>query len=417
MDIARTPCMSQQPRNIRHRKVNLTRALGALLWVACLATVGVAWHTVRGKTSRETKSIAFKLAPSDRCGEGDLIFLETDHGLDNAGVVFAHASQPGLVELTLDKDIFDRLTASTQATCRQTPFSVEQAINMILPPAVQRRVAEQIAADWSRLEEDLAAAWEPIITELATAYLQNVGSELEAAIKKRDKEFWNVTVRHGQALASEWPAIQVRLAPILQQHLTPVLSRLVETALADVPKMSIAWEVAKGNNADAFRLMLDWLTDYLSAMPEDDVAEMGLAVRKTWNAASQDSDLVQRFEHLGKGVLEDRELRELFIEIYREAIVRNPQTADFIKTQVLESPTVRKRMYEFLDALAPTAREVAAICLFDANGVTRPEVVHIVRSVGFRRRVSWITLRNGSQSDPLIQENTLLTASSPQEKR
>lgn len=380
-----------------------------------LVTVGMTWHTVRGKTNRETRSIALQLAPGDRCGEGDLVFLTTDDGLDAVGVVFSHPAQPHTVRLELEVEVFDGLTSSTQAFCRQTPFSVEEAVNTLLPPAVQQQAAELIAMDWQRLRDNLAEAWEPIIAELATAYLKDVGIELEAAIKKRDKEFWEVSVRHGQALSAEWPAIQERLTPILQRHLTPVLSELVQNALSDVPKMSIAWEVAKGNNADAFRLMLDWLTDYLSAMPEDDVAEMGLAVRKTWEAARQDADLVQRFERLGHGVLEDQQLRELLIQVYREAISRNARTADFIQTQVLESPDVRKRMYEFLDALAPTARKVAAVCLFDSNGATRPEVVHIVRSVGFRRRVSWVTLRDGSESDPPILENAILIAGSSQE--
>ena len=41
----------------------------------------------------------------------------------------------------------------------------------------------------------------------------------------------------------------------------------------------------------------------------------------------------------------------------------------------------------------PTQR-VAAICLFDENGATRPEVVHLVRSIALQRRVSWVTLEN-----------------------
>lgn len=376
-----------------HRRRTIHLFFGLLLWLTCAVAAFATWRTVQLRTGRQTSSAVVSLAPGDRCAPGDLVFVETDHGLDRVGVVASRGSQPDSILLAIETDAFAKLNTSTQAVCRQTPLSVEQAVGTLLPPGVQRRAAEYLASDWRGLEDGLATIWEPIIKELAGTYLKSVGVELEASIKKREHLFWDIALRHGQALATEWPAVQDRLSPILQRHLTPVLSRLVENALADAPKVSIAWEVAKGNSADAFRLMIDWLVEYLSNMSDEDLAEMGEAVQKTWSVARQDAILVRKFERLGHGILEDRQLRDLFIEIYREAIANNPRTTDFVRTQILESPQLRSRMFDFFDAFAPTARKVAAICLFDENGATRPEVVHLVRSVGFRRRVSWVVLR------------------------
>jgi len=54
---------------------------------------------------------------------------------------------------------------------------------------------------------------------------------------------------------------------------------------------------------------------------------------------------------------------------------------------------------------------VAAICLFDENGATRPEVVHLVRSIALRRRVSWVTLENVEPDGERLPPNALIQAS------
>lgn len=68
-------------------------------------------------------------------------------------------------------------------------------------------------------------------------------------------------------------------------------------------------------------------------------------------------------------------------------------TADFLRERIIDNPHVRQEVYRTLEILGPTLRNVLTTTLFDQNGITRPEIVHLVRSIALGRKVAWVTLR------------------------
>jgi hypothetical protein len=187
-----------------------------------------------------------------------------------------------------------------------------------------------------------------------------------------------------------------------------VLAGQMNDAVAGAPKFSIAWHVARGRNAEAFQLMLDWIADYLVEMPEEEREEMREAIRATWDAARADPILAEHFAVLGREILEDEQLRDVLLTIYREAVAENPRTGEFLQKRIVESELLRKHLYELIELFAPTAQSVAALCLFDEAGATRPEIVHLVRSIALRRRVAWVTLTTRDpNATPLAEGETL----------
>jgi hypothetical protein len=156
--------------------------------------------------------------------------------------------------------------------------------------------------------------------------------------------------------------------------------------------------------------MLDWLADYLATMSDEDKAEFAEAVDRTWQTAREDEILVSRLTEMGRGILEDRNLRDVLTQIYREAVADNPQTPEFLRSEVLGSERMREQMYAFIEAFAPTARNVLAICLFDETGRTRSEVAHLVRSAALGRSVAWVTLEPGDSGQGLLEPGSTLSA-------
>lgn len=395
---------------MKHR-VAIQTVLGVALWLVALAGVTAGLNTVRARAARATHIL--RIAPGVGHGltQGDIVFFQTVSGLRRAGEV-ASVNQDGRwVELAILSDVAPRLNDSARATCWRTPLTAEQAINALLPPVVQRRVADQLTDAWRLHEGQLAKIWRPLISELARAYLNEVGDDLEAAIKRRSDELWTIAQAHGDHLLVQWPIIQGRLNPILREHLTPVLGRLMHEAADQAPKMRIAWSVVRGDSEAAFHHMLDSLAEYLANMPNDDRAEMAAAVRNAWEAAGRDEVLTESLGRLGHAILEDENLRRILNDIYREAVVDNPRTETFFRTEILDSPEVRQKVFALMELIGPTAQRVAAICLFDESGTTRPEVVHLVRSIALRRRVSWVTLENVEPDGEPLPSNALIQAS------
>jgi len=384
--------------------------LGAAVWVAAAALIASSVFTVHARISRATYQLQVKVPPAAGLLTGDAVYLATDSGLERIGEVLDVAANQGLVRLAIEPEGYGRLNQSTQAACWRTPLSAEDAITALLPPATQTKAAERIGKDWREQQESLTEVWQPLIVDLALAYLRIVGDDVEASFERHRDELRLLTHPHGMALAAAWPTIQERLNPILEEHLTPVLARLLSDAVADAPKMEIAIDMAKGRNDAAFQRMLNWLAEYLARIPEADREKLRVATRSAWQAARNDPVLVGQFARIGRGLVEDEKIRETLTEVYREAMSENPRTAEFVRREILESPEIRRKVYALIEAFAPTARAVLTLCLFDENGTTRPEVVHLVRSAALGRTVAWITLTTADSAAAPLPPDAVITA-------
>jgi hypothetical protein len=366
--------------------------LGAALWVGAAGVLLWSGVVVASRAARSAEEIVIEPPRPARLQQGDSVFLQLNDGLAHIGEVAAVENDGRRIRLAIRPEPFAALDERIRATCWHTPMSAEEALGALLPPAVQRRAMERINEDWQHRRVELFEAWRPIAAELAGGYFAAISDELEDSLRAHEDELLNVLRAHGDELAANWPAIQTRLRPILAEHLTPVLGRLMDQAVADAPKTKIAWSLARGRHEQAFQQMLDWLNDYLAEMPQKDRAELAAAARRSWNAARDDEVLVDLFAGMGRDLLTDDALRTTLQDIFHDAVTNNPDSAAYLQQRVLASPTVHDQLYKFIEVFAPTARGVAAICLFDESGMTRPEVVHLVRSATLRRQMAWVTL-------------------------
>jgi hypothetical protein len=305
----------------------------------------------------------------------------------------------------------DNLTSRTTAACWHTPLSVEDAISGLMPADIQARIGRRIAEDWKLHEDALVAAWKPIAARLTREFIATIAPQVERALKAREEELLAVGADAMNEIAREWPVIQERLNPILQQHLTPVLSELLDDALDQAPKAKLAWYISINRNDRAFKLILDWLSNYLAKVSEADKEQLAVALRRTWDAAGRDAMLVGRVRTLMQRIREDPRLGDLISGIYQDAIGQNPLTSEFMRERILQSNEIQQELYRFIEVFAPTARHIARTILFSSHdGQARPEVVYLLRSVALDREVGWVTLRSTAADPAPLLEDTVLQA-------
>lgn len=385
------------------------RILGGALWISALGLIlGSAWG-VRARAMRQQNTIVLEAPEHHRLRPGDVVYERTPTGMQRIGEVSICGPTSTRVKLAIGPEAYARMTTASTVACWRTPLSAEESIETLLPPAIQEDIARCIAADWKARESEFLTVWRPMVAELARAYMSVVGAEIERVLFEQQDDIAGVSSHVMRKLSAHWPAIQRRLSPILRAHLTPVLSRLMDKALDDAPKTRIAWHIYRNDSAEALQLMLDWLTKYLAELTPHDREALAVALHKTWASAAHDEQLAAALNELGSALAEDEELRELLRDIYHEVIADNPRTAEFIRTRVIESPTVRTEMYRLLEWFGPTARQVAKIVLFN-DGYTRPEVVHLLRSAALRRKISWVTIDTPTIPAEPLAPGTLLTA-------
>lgn len=379
----------------------VTLALGAGMWLCGALLLVVAAQTVRGRASQPTVPLVMALDPTP-LRVGDRVFLAEERGLRYAGQITELDRDSGRTRAALLPEAAARVNASTEAVYWRAPLSAEEVLGALLPGEIQRLAVERIVADWQRHSEDMAATWGPLLQDIGAGFLDTIGEDLDRALDRHEEELWAIASRHGTALSAAWPTIQARLGPILQEHLTPELARLTTEAISDAPKLRVAWLMARGRYVEAYREMLDWLTAYLAEMPAADREALGTAARKVWDEAGRDGVLIDEWSRLGRDLLGDPQLHEVLRSVYRESVTDNPRVARFLRERVVESPEFRRRFFAMLDVLAPTLQDVAALSLFNEHGATRPEVVHVLRSVALQREVAWITLHTpDGQAVPL----------------
>ncbi len=381
--------------------------VGSAAWLFGLLATISAVHTVRARALRPTVPLVVTI-PDAGLRIGDRVFLEETRGLRFAGEVVALTTVPAGAKLAVTPDIASQVNSSTQAVCWRTPLSAEEALGALLPREIQELAAERIITDWRRFDGHVAATWGPLLKELSAAFFETISDDIDRAFKRHEDELLAVAATHGKALSDAWPAMQKRLQPILQQHLTPVLGRLMSDAVSDAPKLSVGLSIARGKYAVAYQQMLDWMAEYLSNMPEKDRIALHEAATRTWQAAGEDELLTSETSRLGQALLNDPQLHAVIRDVYRESVTENPRAAEFFRRQILDSPAFRAQFFALIDLLAPTMREVAALSLFDENGSTRPEVVHVLRSVALQRDMAWITLRTTDlQASPLATDGLI----------
>ncbi len=368
---------------------NIHLILGAVLWLSAgSGAVGSAYIVCR-RMLRPTSELHIPAPREHNISPGDVVFLDTENGLRRIGEV--GAVHWDTIALSVDQRLGD--LSNTLATCWQTPMSAEETVSALLPPAIRKRVADHISLAWRDNGTELTEIWKPIAGGLAMAYIGLVSEEFGAVIRNHSGDMQTISQKHLDRLGEDWPLIQQRLRPILQEHLTPTLSRLASNALADAPKTQIVWNIVRGNYSAAYELMLDWLGDWISDMPEDDRHELREALHETWDMARQDEELRTRLGGILQRLRDDKQIQLLLSDIYRETMAKNSHTADFLRERLIDDPHVRQEMYHTIELLGPTLKSILSTVMFDQNGVTRPEIVHLVRSTALRRNVAWVTLR------------------------
>lgn len=368
---------------------NIPLVIGGTLWLAAALAIGGSAYTVGHRMLRPTTALQIPAPKEHGLAPGDTVFLAAESGLHRIGEV--RSIRHDTITLSIDQGFGDLTEA--RATCWRTPLSAEETVSALLPPNIQKQAAEHIARAWQERGAELTEIWKPIAADLAVAYIKLIGEELGSAIRNHSGDMQAIGQKHLRHLGEDWPLIQQRLRPILQEHLAPTLKRLASEALADAPKAQIAWNIVRGNHDAAYELMLDWLGAWMSDMPEDDRRELHDALRDTWDAARRDEELGTRLSEILRRLHDDKQIRQLLADIYHETMTENSRTADFLREGLIDDPHVRQEVYRTLELLGPTLKSVLATTLFDQSGTTRPEIVHLVRSVALRREVAWVTLR------------------------
>ncbi|MGB0716450.1 MAG: hypothetical protein ACPGXK_11260 [Phycisphaerae bacterium] len=381
--------------------------VGVTLWIAACAVLFASFETVQSRVERNTEEIFVALPLDARLRPGDGVYLSGTSGLSHVGEVSSVDQAGDRARLSLQPGTRARLNVGTTATCWQAPLPVEQALPVLFPRSIQDRMSAQLVEEWSRRKLRMTAAWTPVVRDLAETYVELIRHDIQLALQKRNEQLWQISKRHGEEVVESWPKLQRALGPVLEKHLTPVLSRLMNDAISEAPKISIAWSVARGQNEEAYQKMLNFMGEYLALMSEQDKAELERAIEQTWRHAKENKRLQEEVAALARSVLEDQELRVLIADVYEEAIVGNPRTTAFLRQRVLESPEMQKHLYDLVEEIAPMAEQMLSIWLFDTQGRTRPEIVQFVRSTALDRNVSWLTLETGREQKPLEEGQVL----------
>lgn len=382
--------------------------LGGGMWLVALLLLVLSIQTVLARIGREVRPIRVELPDQAKLSNGDPVYLNTTWGLRQIGEV--SQSRRGSATLAINPQALGELNEGLTATYWRTPLSAEATVDGLLPFAIRAKIACLIAHDWQSKEEELARLWQPLVADLAMAYLEILTEEVESTWTANRSAMDAVVASHLKELSRQWPEVQRQLRPIFQEHLTPVLGKMVADAITEAPKVEIAMLMARGKHGEAFEHMFDWLVGYLGTISDEDRNRLNDAFVATWEAAKRDPALASSIDTVFRPLIEDPELRGLLSNMYRQAFADSPRTLEFFHERVLGDPQIRAQSYGFIEAFAPTTRTVLSLCIFDDQGTTRPEVVHLVRAVSLGRRVAWVTLTNPDPPMAPFASNRVLIA-------
>ena len=121
-----------------HRRRRVYLLLGTATWTVVVGATLSAVHTVRARATKATRSIELHIPATIALKPGDAVYLATDVGLRPIGEVTRRSATAQSVTLAIEPSSYDRLNESTTARCRQTPLTIEQAVDALLPHRIER---------------------------------------------------------------------------------------------------------------------------------------------------------------------------------------------------------------------------------------------------------------------------------------
>jgi hypothetical protein len=292
---------------------------------------------------------------------------------------------------------FDRPAESLTITAHQSDLSGIGAIRLLLPPAKQQELADDLAMAWNERKEETLTTLAPAFKLMMEEVYPVLEEEVEKSVVRHGEDFRSILDRHHR---DYWSAEFGQLAkdvawPLVRTQAQPVVDSMAGEIWQRVSVWRLGWRyLADKIGVGGDSLEKEWnrfVAEDALPIIEGRMTELADVASSVVSEASADPRVQETLRISLDRLVQDPQVQSLMGQVAREVLLDNEAVGEAI-SRGFERPAVQGAVQEVLSQWEPVAVSVVQKIWSDPAGDISPDLARVLRSHVLGKDRRWLVL-------------------------
>ncbi len=409
---------------------------GVLIWMAIVASIVImVRHSGRTSPQAVRHLVDYVGAQRDSIdivspfsvviGIGDPVFMESEDGLKPVGMV---------TDFDFDQSRSDqansgrpvRLAWVKRATVTffsgRPPIGNEAAVELnatdqspawvvktMMSPSMRKEITGLIHSAYTDHQEDLIKQFRPVIEKTIVDSARLIRDGIALELERRQDTVAAIGQRYQRDVVQNAliPVIQAEVWPIVQEEASPLVEQIGQEIWQEVSVWRFGWRFlydksplpGKNLSQKEFDRFVQNKALPIFESHLEDVIELqqNMVARVLAN-----EEVTATVSTAAGQFLSDPEVKQLFKEVFRHAVVNNPELRDSIE-QTWRSTDAKQAMRMANNRLESTITNIGQAMFGSPNGKITTEFARVLRNRVLHKDDRWLVLKPGKPQPPQQQ--------------
>ena len=351
-------------------------------------------------------------------GIGDPLFMENDGVLEPVGMVTSLA----LDQTQLDLESRTRkirlawvkratvtffsgsppIGAGASVELNATDQSPAWVVKTMLSPSMREQISQLISTVYNDHQEELIKQFRPVIQKTIVDSAQLVRDSVVDELKLRQETVAAISQRYQNDVFQEEliPVIQAEVWPIVEEEASPLIEEIGQEVWQEVSVWRFGWRFLYDKSPLPDKKLSQREFDRFvqnKALPIfeshfEDVIEMQ---KRMISRVLANKKVTETVSSVARKFFSDEEVQTLFKDVFRKAVVDNPDLRKSIEA-TWRSEEARRAMKMANGRLESTITRIGQSLFGSPNGKITPEFARVLRNRVLHKDDRWLVLKPGA---------------------
>jgi len=402
---------------------------GVLIWIGLIAAVVIGVRHSNTVSPQPIKNLvnyvgaqrsSVDIVSPDHVviGIGDPLFMENDGVLEPVGMV----TKLGLDQSQLDAQRHSkkiRLAWVQRATVtffsgspplgdgasvelNATDQSPAWIVKTMLSPSMREEVSQLILTAYNDHQEDLIQQFRPVIKKTIVDSAQLVRDRVIDELERRQEEVAAIGQRYQDDVIQKelLPVIQAEVWPIVEEEASPLVEEIGQEVWQEVSVWRFGWRFLydksplpdkKLSQKEFDRFVKNKAVPIFESHFEDVIEIQKRMIARVL----ANKKVTETVSTVAREFLSDEEVQALFKDVFREAVVDNPDLRKSIEA-TWRSDEARRALKMANGRLESTITRIGQSLFGSPNGKITPEFARVLRNRVLHKDDRWLVLKPGA---------------------
>ncbi len=277
-----------------------------------------------------------------------------------------------------------------------SPNDIGAVLSTLFDENTKARIMRKLNSFRDKYEERFTDLFVPFLKNKLNDYYALIEDDIRIAFDNHQVDFQEMfkTLYEGKIQEDFFPLVEDKAIPLFHEKLKPELMILGGELWGSLPMWSLGWKWVTGGNEDVMKRFDEWLVKDGYPIINNHRDELIESVEKIINGLFYDEDIAEKFQEILQDFLSNPKLADTLLQIAKEIIIDNPETAGFFK-DLWESDEFQDKLETAGSWLEPLLVTLSDDIMLDLSNPgerkINPNLVKVLRSqILWKDDVWWV---------------------------